>query len=310
MTMTATRQGGKGASPVTPPARRASGSNRWLFVLPASLFLGAFALIPLIQLVRMSVSSVTAGTLNGQWPFVGLSNFAAGWSSGATQAALIRTLLFVIVVTLLGMGLGLAAAIVLRDRGWWGSAVLALMVFCWALPPVVNGSVWKFLFADEGLLNSVVQGMGLSSGPLPFLYDQNWALMCVAFVNSWAVIPFNALVFRSALLEINPELFEASALDGASRAQQIRHIMIPAAWTTGLVLLVLTIVYGFRSFDFIYVMTAGGPGTATNTLPYLGYLQAFHSYDYGLGASTSVLAMALVVVLALAYARQSRKEQS
>lgn len=194
--------------------------------------------------------------------------------------------------------------------GAWSSAVLAIMVFCWALPPVVNGSVWKFLFADQGLINMVVQGLHLSSQPLPFLYDQTFALMCVAFVNSWAVIPFNALVFRSALLEISPELFEAAALDGANRWQEIRYIMLPGARATGMVLLVLTIVYGFRSFDFIYVMTAGGPGTATNTLPYLGYLQAFHTYDYGLGSSTSVLALALVLVLALAYVRHTLREDA
>lgn len=305
---TRTAPAGVSATSGARPARRAVG--RWIFPLPALLFLGFFALYPLAQLVRMSVSHVVAGTLNRAWPFVGLDNFARGLASGATGAALVRTLVFVLVVTVLGIGVGMAAAVALRDNGPWASAVLAIMVFCWALPPVVNGSVWKFLFADEGLLNSIVLGLHLSPQPLPFLYDQTWALFCVAFVNSWAVIPFNALVFRSALMEISPELFEAAALDGANRWQEIRHIMLPGARATGMVLLILTIVYGFRSFDFIYVMTAGGPGTATNTLPYLGYLQAFHVYDYGLGAATSVLALALVLVLALVYVRQTVREES
>ena len=149
----------------------------------------------------------------------------------------------------------------------------------------------------------------LRADPIPFLYDATWALVSVALVTTWAVIPFNALVFRAALLGISPEIFEAAALDGATRWQEIRHIMIPAAKPTALVLLVLTIVYGFRSFDFIYVMTYGGPGTATNTLPFLGYLQAFSRYDFGLGASTSVIAVLLVVVLAVLYSRSILKEE-
>lgn len=267
-------------------------------------------MFPLLQLFRMSFSDVTSGTLNGDWPFVGLANYIAGFESGVTGAALGRTAVFVLVVTIVGMVLGLAAAIALRTRGHWSNVLLAVMVFAWALPPVVNGSVWKFLLADDGLVNTVARATGITDTALPFLYDQYWALGAVAFVNSWAVIPFNALVFRAALLNIEPEVFEAVALDGANRWQEVRHIMIPSVRPTMLVLLVLTIVYGFRSFDFIYVMTFGGPGDATNTLPFLGYLQAFSRFQFGLGASTSVVAVLVVLVLAVLYARSIHREES
>ena len=274
------------------------------------MFLGLFSFFPLVQLLRMSVSKVTAATLNGQWDFVGLDNFTAGFSSGQSTEALYRTAVFVLVVTILGMVGGLAAAIALRTTGRWSGFLLAIMVFVWALPPVVNGSVWKFLLGDSGLFNTLLLTSGLRDTPLPFLYDQYWALMSVAFVNAFVVIPFNALVFRAALMNISPETFEAAALDGASKWQEIRLIMLPSVRPTTLVLLVLTIVYGFRSFDFIYVMTYGGPGTATNTLPFLGYLQAFVRYDFGLGSATSVVAVLGVLVLAAVYARSIRREES
>lgn len=292
------------------PARRARRQTRKLFLLPAGVFLALLSFYPLVQLLRMSVSAVTSATLNSSWAFIGLENFAAGIRSGQTAAGLQRTLVFVVVVTVLGMGIGLAAAIALRTRGRWSGALLALMVFTWALPPVVNGSVWKFLLGDAGLVNTVLQATGLRDAPVPFLYDQYWALVSVAFVNSFAVIPFNALVFRAALMNIEPEVFEAAALDGANRWHEIRHIMLPSVRPTTLVLLVLTIVYGFRSFDFIYVMTYGGPGTATNTLPFLGYLQAFVRYDFGLGAATSVVTVLGVLVLAAVYARSIRREEA
>ena len=186
---------------------------------------------------------------------------------------------------------------------------MALLVFVWALPPVVNGSVWKFLLGTQGLFNTVLTDLGLVSSAVPFLFDDRIALVSVALVNSWVVIPFNALVYRAAMIGIPAELFEAARVDGASRWQEIRHIIIPSVRPTTMILTVLTVVYGFRSFDFIYVMTFGGPGTATTTLPFLGYLQAFVRFDFGLGASTALIAVLMVFVLAVLYARGVRKEE-
>jgi len=297
-------------SPPAPTRARRRPQVRLAFVLPAVLFLAAFSFYPLLQLVRMSVSAVSSATLNTEWIFTGLENFMRGIDSGETTAALGRTAVFVVIVTVVGMVGGLAAAIALRTSSRWSAVLLGLMVFVWALPPVVSGSVWKFLLGDAGLFNTVIGAVGLRDTPLPFLYDQHWALLSVAFVNSWAVIPFNALVFRAAVLSIPPETFEAAQLDGARPWQEIRHIVIPATRPTSLVLAVLTVVYAFRSFDFIYVMTYGGPGTATNTLPFLGYLQAFVRYDFGLGSSTAVVTVLLVLVLAFVYARSIRREES
>ena len=148
------------APPDTPRLRvhrtrsRSKPQARLLFLLPAVVFLGPFSFFPLVQLVRMSVSKVHAATLNGPWEFAGLDNFIAGFASGESTQALYRTGIFVLVVTALGMFVGLAAAIALRTKGRWSGFLLALMVFVWALPPVVNGSVWKFLLGDAGLFNT------------------------------------------------------------------------------------------------------------------------------------------------------------
>jgi len=289
---------------------RSTPQIRLAFLLPAAVFLALFSAYPLVQLVRMSVSAVTSATLNAPWQFTGLENLRESFVTGDGVESLQRTAVFVVIVTVLGMVGGLAAAIALRTAGRWSGFLLGLMVFVWALPPVVNGSVWKFLLGDAGLVNAIVLGAGLRDTPVPFLYDQYWALAAVAFVNSWAVIPFNALVFRAALMNIPPETFEAAALDGANRWQEIRHIMLAAVRPTTLVLLILTVVYAFRSFDFIYVMTYGGPGTATNTLPFLGYLQAFVRFDFGLGSATSVVPVLFVLALAAVYARSVRREES
>ncbi|MBT1001577.1 sugar ABC transporter permease [Paenarthrobacter sp. DKR-5] len=305
---TRTAAGGRVASPARRPRRR--GQGRLLYVLPAAVFLAVLSFYPLVQLVRMSVSNVTASTLNASWDFVGTANFTAGLVQGDLGKAFWNTAVFVIVVTVIGLVGGLAAAIVLRHSGRISGLLLGVMVFVWALPPVVNGSVWKFLLGDNGLINGIVHATGLAGAPIPFLYDEHFALMSVALVNSWAIIPFNALVFRAAVLGIPAETFEAAQIDGAGPWQEIRHVLLPAVRPTSLVLAVLTIVYAFRSFDFIYVMTYGGPGTSTNTLPFLGYLQAFVRFDYGLGSATAVLTVLMVLVLAVVYARSVRKEEA
>jgi len=280
------------------------------FVIPAALFLAIFSIYPLIQLVRMSMSDVQVDNLGGDWQFVGLQNAISNFGDGSFGNVILNTVIYVGIVTAIGMIGGLACAILLAKSTRWSSIVLALMVFVWALPPVVNGSVWKFLLGTQGLLNNVLVDLGLASQAVPFLFDDRIALISVAVVNAWIVIPFNALVYRATIIGLPEEVFEAARVDGARRWQQIRYIIVPGVSSTSLVLFVLTVVYGFRSFDFIYVMTFGGPGTATTTLPFLAYVQAFIRFDFGIGAATAMTAVLMVLVLAMVYARSIRKEET
>lgn len=303
-----TNLGKRAPSAASGRRKRTRRQIRFAFVVPAAVFIAIFSVYPLIQLVRMSVSAVTSANLGSTWKFIGLQNFTKGVADGILGSVLGNTLVFVGIVTVLGLVGGLAAAIALRGAARGSGLLLGLMVFIWALPPVVNGSVWKFLLGNTGLFNSL---LGISgSGPIGYLYNQHLALFSVAIVNSWAVIPFNALVFRAAILNIPPEIFEAAQLDGARPFQEIRYIIMAAVQPTTLVLAVLTVVYGFRSFDFIYVMTYGGPGTVTTTLPFLSYVEAFVRYDFGLGSATAVLTVLLVIVLAMVYARSVRREEA
>jgi multiple sugar transport system permease protein len=287
-------------------AAPATGS-RLGFAAPALLFLAALSVYPIYVLAKMSVSQVSSGTVNQAWPFVGLGNFRALWDGPDLGSAAARTVVFVAVVTVLGVAGGLGVALVVRGNKLTTSLLLAVMVFIWALPPVVNGSVWKFLLADDGLINGLLRDLHLSNG-VPFLFDQHLALYSVALVNSWAVIPFNALVFRAALLGVDPAILEAAALDGAGKWREAWNVLIPSARPTAFILTILTVVYAFRSFDFVYVMTTGGPGNATTTLPYLSYAQAFVERDFGLGSATGVISLVIVAVLAVVYVRAARKE--
>ncbi len=256
----------------------------------------------------MSASDVTSATLNQPWEFVGLDNFSALVANPEFGRVVVNTLVFVAVVTGIGLVGGFAAAVAVSSSTRGASFLLGLMVFVWALPPVVNGSIWKFLLGDHGLINETLRTLGVGSS-VGFLYDAQLALWSVALVNAWAVVPFNALIFRASLLSIDGQILEAAEVDGAGPWQRIRYVLIPGSRSTATVLAILTVVYAFRSFDFIYVMTAGGPGTASTTIPYLAYIEAFIKLNYGQGAATALLGLVVVVVLALIYARDTRRNE-
>ncbi len=295
--------------PESAARRRSTGGSRLVFALPAAALLAALSVWPLIQLVRMSVHDVRGATLNRDWDFVGFDNYTALFASPDFGRIVLNSLVFVVVVTVLGMAGGFAVAVSMWSGTRGGSVLLALMVFVWALPPVINGSIWKFLLGDHGLVNEILRTLGWAPNGIGFLYDPAFALWSVALINAWAVIPFNALIFRAALLSVDDSVLEAAAMDGARPWHRTRYILAPHARSAATVLTVLTIVYAFRSFDFIYVMTAGGPGTSSTTLPYLAYVQAFATLNYGAGAATALLSLVVVIVFALIYARDVRRNE-
>lgn len=283
--------------------------DQLLYVVPAVFLLTLLSAFPLFQLARMSISDVGIKNITGTWTNVGLANFQSITADPDFKQILINTLLFVGIVTFLGLFLGFVAATAFNDDRKSSDLLLAFMVFIWALPPIVNGSVWKFLLGGDGLINVLLQKTTLISEPIPFLYDPKMALYSVAVVNCWAVIPFNALILKAAFKSVSKDVLEASEIDGVTPLQQIRYVYFPSSRPTLLVLTILTLVYGFRSFDFIYVMTYGGPGLATNTLPFLGYIKAFVQFKFSEGAAIALLSAIFTSSLAFLYSRSVRKEE-
>ena len=300
-----------GILPSGPASRRAAlrtGDRRLAFALPAAALLLALSVWPLVQLASMSLHEVTSATINSEWLFVGLGNFGDLVAQPGFARVVGNTAVFVVVVTVLGLVGGFAVAVAVSSSTRGGSFLLGLMVFVWALPPVVNGSNWKFLLGDHGLVNETLRALGLSDS-IGFLYDPQLALWSVALVNAWAVIPFNALIFRAALLGIDAEVLEAAEVDGAGPWQRIRYVHIPGARPPATGLTNLTVVEACRSCDCLGGMPAGGPGPASTTLPYLAYVEAFIKLDYGGGAATALIALVVVIVLALVYVRDVRRTE-
>ncbi|MBV9135365.1 MAG: sugar ABC transporter permease [Chloroflexi bacterium] len=281
--------------------------GKGLFLVPAALYLAALTFFPMYQLVRMSFSHVTPEVLYKPWPFVGLSEFQQAIKSPDFSQALLNTLIYVGVVLFTGLVGGFIAALILWRSTPLTSIAFGVVVFVWAMPPLVNASVWRFLLDQRGLVDSILALFHLPG--VLWLAEGRLPLVAVALVNAWASVPFATIVYRAALMDIPQELLEAAAVDGAVPRQIVLRVIVPLLRPVIVVLSVVTIVYAFRSFDFIYIMTSGGPGTISTTLPYLAYREAFQVYQYSVGAATAVIAVLIVLVMAVVYMRQVRAEQ-
>lgn len=276
------------------------------FLVPAVVLLAAFALYPLIVLIRMAFSDVGPTNIVGVWNWVGPANFRSVLAMPELWQSLLRTAEVCVVLLASNLVLGFLVASILSTVGRTTNIVLSIMVFVWALPPIVSGSVWKFLLDDSGAINSALGLVGLQ--PVNWLSSPTLALWTVAGVVAWAALPFSALIQRGGLLAISPDVIEAAAIDGAGYWKTQFLIVLPLLRPTLWILGILTVLYAFKSFDFFYVLTQGGPGTATNTLPVLSYYTAFSNYDMSIGATIAVISMLLVALLAIPYVRSIRQE--
>lgn len=278
------------------------------YLLPAVVISALLCIYPLVQMVRMALSDVGPATLIGDWEFIGSDNLREVLDSPSFWQAVRATGQFTLVLLVVDLLLGYVAATVLARKSRLTDAVLSLMVLVWALPPLVSGSVWKFLLAGDGAVNTVLGSVGLPR--VDWLSDPDVALWAVSGVAAWASLPFAILVLRGGLLAIPTEVLEAAALDGAGPVRLATRVVIPLLRPTLTVLVILVILYAFRSFDFVYVMTSGGPGTVTTTLPYLAYQEAFKTYSFGIGGAIASISMLAVALLAIPYVMGVRKEEA
>ncbi|MFC4015584.1 carbohydrate ABC transporter permease [Nonomuraea purpurea] len=284
------------------------GRRTMVFLLPGAAYLAVLSVYPLIDLFRTAFSDVTAANLLGERPFNGLANMWRVIEDPSFGSVVLQTLVVVAIVLVLGLAGGFAAALMLRPRTRLSSVTLGVMVFVWTLPPVVAGNLWKFLLESGGPVNAVLLWLHVIQQPIPWLANGTLAIVVLGLVNAWMVVPFCALVLRAALLDVSKELLEAAALDGAAGWKVTRYIVLPLLRPVISILGVLVVINAFRSFDLIFVMTSGGPGTATTTLPYLAYQQAFKFYEFGQGSFTATLSLVIVLFLSAVYLRMNRRE--
>jgi len=238
----------------------------------------------------------------GRFRFIGLENYQEIFSSPEYWSALWITLEFIALSVSLLVVLGVAFALLLT-RSFPGCTILRTLILVpWAIPPVVNGLMWQWIYDPKvGALNGLLLSLGIISEYQGWLSQPIYALLALVSAHVWNMLPLAVILLLAALQRIPGELYDAGRVDGCTRHQLFWHVTFPWLTQPLLVVLILQTMFAIRAFDVIYVLTAGGPGTATTTLTWKTYLVTVESLDFGLGNAYAYSVSLITLGLALIY---------
>lgn len=278
---------------------RREAATPWLLLTPALLVTAAIVLVPAVQTVWMSLHQVVLFRPRNR-PFVGVANYAAALADSVFWQSLATSLIWVVAAVSLQFLLGLGAALLLNRKFAWRGVARALIVVPWALPSVIIGLIWTWMLDfNLGLVNAVFADLGLP--PVAFLSDPGMALGAVILAVTWQGFPFFAVTLLAGLQAIPAEQYEAAAIDGAGGWGQFWNVTLPGLAAVMTTALLLRMIWVANSLDLILVMTGGGPGTATQTLPLHAFLTAWSGGNYGQGSALAVILTVLLLGVVVAF---------
>ncbi|WP_457587570.1 carbohydrate ABC transporter permease [Ensifer canadensis] len=281
-------------------------TRAWLLMLPLLVVMISVIGWPLIDTVRLSFTD--AKLVGTEGTFIGLANYAKVLGGSNFQRALVTTTWFAVVSVTAEMVIGVLAALLLNQQFRGRTALRALMILPWALPTVVNATLWRLIYNPEyGALNAALTQIGLIDSYRSWLGEPGSALTALIVADCWKNFPLVALIALAALQAVPRDITAASLVDGAGPFNRFRYVIMPYLAGPLLVALVLRTIEAFKVFDLVWVMTRGGPANSTRTLSILVYQEAFSFQRAGSGASLALIVTLLVTVLAVAYAALVRK---
>jgi len=292
----------------------ATGSRReaalaWGLVLPALLAIGLIAIAPIVWTLWESLHLHDLGMPWLGRPFVGIENYVEAVSDPRVWSALGHTGFFVITSVSIELLAGLLLAMTL-DRLHRASGVVRTAVLLpWAIPTVVAALVWRFVFESPGGLASALM---LSSGVTPptWFADATAAWLPLIIADAWKTTPFVAVLLLAGLQNIDRALYEAAAVDGAGPWRRFTGVTLPLLKPVLLVALLFRTLDALRAFDVVYVMTGGGPGTATEPIALYTFDVLFRNLRFGFGSALSMVLFVVAFLFALVFMRAFGRDLS
>lgn len=273
--------------------------QKYLFVLPALVLFTLFVLVPLGSAVYYSFTSWD-GLRQPEW--VGLRNYVRAFSDSIHMSSYLNIAVYIAGTLLVevAFGLGLALLVAGNRRGF---GVLRGLYFSpMVVSMVAAGLLWTYIYDYRtGLLNEALRGIGLGQLAEPWLSQPTTAMAALIIVSGWKYAGFYLIIFVAAIRRIPTSFYEAATLDGATAAQQLRHITLPLLRETTVVAALLCVTGGFAAFDLFFTMTNGGPFNATEIPTTWIVTQAFDRHNMGYGAALTVIMTVVVGAVAVLY---------
>jgi len=267
----------------------------WVFITPAAIVYAGFVLVPLLMSVYYSFL---------RWDGIGKARFNgfANYITVVTDSDLLQIIgnsfLLVLYFTVIPVGLGLAVASAIRSHmgGPFGTATRTILFLPQVIPLVAAGIAWSWMYASSGLVNQFLRTVGLDSWVRGWLGDFTFALPAVGMIGAWVLLGLCIMLLVTGITKIDPSLYEAARLDGASAWHEFRYVTLPGLRQEIGVCVTVTIIQALAAFDIVYIATGGGPGINT-TVPGLEiYRLAFAHRQVGLASALAIVLMILVLI--------------
>jgi multiple sugar transport system permease protein len=276
----------------------------WLFAIPAAVVVVAVILGPWLFTLVMSVN---AWKVSGNVYFVGLANYEHLFSDPRFLWAVARTLYFTTASVILPVVIGIWAAVCFARKFRLRGAARTLFILPMMATPVAIALVWTMMFHPQlGVLNYLLTSVGLP--PSSWVYSADTVIPTLVMVETWQWTPLVMLIVLGGISSLPIDPYEAAVIDGATAWQMFRYITLPLVWPFVVVAGVMRIIDALKAFDTIFVITNGGPGTASETINMLLYQTAFGYYDLGYASAMVVVFFALIMLLSLILLRTRQQE--
>ena len=278
------------------------------FLLPAIAVTAAIVLFPVAQTVWLSFQSYVIYDPDAT-EFVAWGNYAALLRDEVFWISLRHSLVWIVGVVGLQFLLGLVAALLLNESFWWRGLARALVVIPWALPSVIIGLMWTWMYDfNVGVSNDLLLRIGLIDQPIAWLARPDTALGAIMLALIWQGFPFFAVTLLAGLQTVPAELYEAAEIDGAGRWRRFVSITLPSIADVIATALLLRTIWVANSLDVILVMTGGGPGYATHTLPLYAFLRAYSGMEFSYGAALAIVLTLMLLAVVWLYVRRASKD--
>ncbi len=234
--------------------------------------------------------------------FVGLANYLAALKDPVFWISARNTAIWVVGTILLQLALGFLTALLLNRSFWWRGIARSLILVPWVTPSVITALMWRWMYdGNNGVINDLLVRVGILQTYFPWLANNSTALGAIMVALMWQGFPFFAIMILAGLQAIPGTLYEAAEVDGASVWQKFSRITLPMLVPVLFTAILLRIIWVANSMDVIYVMTGGGPGYSTHTLPLYAFVRAYKALDFGYASTVAIYLTVLLVAFVAVY---------
>jgi multiple sugar transport system permease protein len=279
---------------------------KYIFILPAVIFILGIMIFPLLY--SLGTSFTDWNIQSAETSFIGLRNYGQVLTDSRFQTTLARTLAVTVVAVTVELVLGFVIAILLVEPLPGKRIIIPLLVFPAVANPIVVGFIWRVLYNPRfGPINQIIGWLTGLAFDVSWLTSARLAIVAITIAEIWQWTPFMFLILLAGLAAINPELFEAAAMDGASKWQTVIHVTIPVMRPIIVMAVLIRGLDVLKLFDLVFVMTGGGPGNASETISHYIYQLGFRFFRLGYAAAASYVLLIVFSIVVLFLIRQFRE---